>query len=207
MDEEKTISDTYEQIAEKYTQAFYNDLTDARYIDNLLKELPRGSNILDIGSGPGQFSKYIKNKGYEVMGIDISDAMIKIANNRVPQVNFKKMDMRNMEFDADTYDGILAAYSIIHIQSKDLNRVFQEFYRVLKQNGLALIIAQKGDPDKIVAEPLNPDLNIFINLFSEERLKAYAENADFNVENIIIANQQTEEDVFSDEIIYLYIRK
>ena len=62
MDKSKLAVNTYNKIADVYTKEYFDDLSDAPFIDKFLELLPLKAKILDIGSGPGQFSKYIKEK-------------------------------------------------------------------------------------------------------------------------------------------------
>lgn len=69
MDKSKFAVSTYDKIAEVYTKQYFNDLTDIPYIDKFLAQLPPSTKILDIGCGPGTFSKYLKSKGFSVGGL------------------------------------------------------------------------------------------------------------------------------------------
>jgi len=64
MDKNQIAITTYEKIANKYTNQYFDDFTDIRYIDQFLDKLPQGARILDIGSGPGQFSHYMAKKRF-----------------------------------------------------------------------------------------------------------------------------------------------
>jgi len=64
MDKSKLAVDTYEKIAGKYAEQYFDDLVDLPYIDNFLAKLPKGGKVLDVGSGAGQFSKHMMDKGF-----------------------------------------------------------------------------------------------------------------------------------------------
>ena len=100
MDKSKLAVSTYDKIAGIYTKQYFNDLTDTPYIDKFLSKLPKGAKILDIGSGPGQFTKYLIDKGFEVEGVDFSDEMVATARRMVPNGKFEQGDMRQLSFIA-----------------------------------------------------------------------------------------------------------
>lgn len=206
MDKNKISISTYNQIADIYTQQYFDDLSDTPYIDKFLNLLKPGSKILDVGSGPGQFSKYTHDKGFKLLGIDLSDEMLKVAKSKVPECDFQKMDMRQLNFNNESFDGILAAYSLIHIESAEVPDTLKEFYRVLKPGGFLQIIAQSGKPDQTVDEPFKPDSKMFINFFNKQQLNELMESAGFSIQFSQESDSQ-DPDSMSDRVIYLIAKK
>ena len=166
----KYVEDTYSKIAKVYTYALFDDVSTLPLIDILIKHLSPGEEVLDLGCGPGRFSKYLSDSGLSVIGIDILDEMLDIAKAKVPNVTFKKMDMRHIDYPDATFDGILAAFSIICIPTDEIDSVMQEIKRILKPGGHILFIAQEGKPDQILDEPLMKGEKVFINFFTKKRL-------------------------------------
>ena len=86
--------------------------------DKFLKEIPINSYILDFGCGSGRDSKYFINHGYRVKAIDGSIEMCKLAsayiNQEVECMTFQELS------DINTYDGIWACSSILHIEKEEL---------------------------------------------------------------------------------------
>lgn len=197
---------TYGKIADKYSNQYFNDLTDSPYIDKFLEKLPKVAKVLDVGSGPGQFSQYMAQKGFEVTGIDYSKEMLELAKQNVPNIQFLYMDMRNLEFKEASFEGVLAAYSLIHIASGELLATLKGFYKVLKPQGFLEIIAQKGEPDQIIDEPFMPSEKMFFNFFTKERLTNYLEDAGFQITYQLETDSQDPDSV-SDKIIYTIAQK
>ena len=134
MDNNDITVDTYNKIVTQYADLYFDDKTDLPMIDEFLRLLRPKATILDVGSGPGQFTKYMMGKGFNVVGIDASDSMLSISRSKVPDGTFKKMDMRNLKFPPHSFDGLLAAYSLIHIPSNQLPKTLMGFHTALKDN-------------------------------------------------------------------------
>lgn len=196
----KYVEDTYNKIAEEYTEEFFADTSDLPLIRMLTKQLNPGAKVIDIGCGPGQFSEYLHSQGFNVVGIDNSDEMIRIAEKKVPTVSFLKMDMRKLDFPEESFDGILAAYSIIHIPTEQIEQVLAQMYRVLKPGGYALFITQVGEPDQVLDEPLARGEKIFMNFFSEERIATFVTKAGFKLVQQKSINQSSNE-VLSSTVV------
>lgn len=206
MDKNKVAISTYQKIADKYSNLYFDDLTDTPYIDTFLEKLPGKAKVLDVGSGPGQFTKYMMDRGFEVIGIDYTTEMIEIAKQKVPSGSFKQMDMRKLEFEDENFDGLLLAYSLIHIPTEDIPETLKGFYRILKPSGYIEIIAQNGEADKIIDEPFMPSEKMFFNFFIKERLSKLLEDAGFKIDYQIEAESQDPDSV-SDKVIYTIAQK
>jgi ubiquinone/menaquinone biosynthesis C-methylase UbiE len=206
MDKSKLAVNTYEKIAGKYADQYFNDMVDMPYIDKFLTKLPKNAKILDVGSGPGQFAKHMIEKGFEVVGLDYSKEMVAIAKEKVPMVDFHYMDMRQLNFPDSSFDGVFSAYSLIHIPSEEVLTTLKGFHRVLKAGGYIEIAVQKGEADKIIDEPFMPTEKMFFNFFTEERITKYLINAGFEVvsqELMSIDDAET----MSDKVIYTIAKK
>jgi ubiquinone/menaquinone biosynthesis C-methylase UbiE len=206
MDKNNIAIVTYEKIAGIYTKQYFNDLTDIPYIDKFLEKLSSNAKILDVGSGPGQFTKYMLTKGFDVIGADYSEEMLKIAEKMVPETKFYKRDMRDIGFENNYFDGLLVAYSLIHIPSEDIPKTLTSFYRILKSSGYLEIIAQSGEADRIVDEGFMPSEKMFFNFFTIERITTFLQNAGFKIEYQLETASQDPESA-SDKVIYTIARK
>lgn len=204
MNTTKLVKDTYNKIAERYTDKYFSDDTDFPYLDKFLSFLPKNSKILDIGSGPGNFSEYIYSKDFVVEGIDLSDEMIKIARKKVPQVKFQLMDMRDIKYLDNYFNGLICLYSLIHISSNDIPSTLNGFNRILKSDGYIFLITQAGEPDRVVKEALSEGDDMFINFFTRKRLKDFLENAGFEV---ISQKEKQKVSAFSNRVIYTIAEK
>lgn len=206
IDQSRFAVSTYNKIADKYTKQYFNDLTDIPYIDKFLNGLPPQVKILDIGCGPGTFSQHLQKKGFVVEGIDLSEEMIKIAKQKVQGVTFQIMDMRKLDYPENYFDGLLVAYSLIHIPSEEITQTLKGFIRVLKPNGSMMVIAQGGEADRVVDEPLKKGEKIFINFFTKERLSGFFKDAGFTItyqEELPMKDP----DSLSDKVIYMFAKK
>src|SRR4030042_2238358 len=65
-----------------------------------------GSKILDVATGTGKQAFAFAKKGYDVIGIDLSEAMLKVANkkNKYENVKFEVADATNLPFEDNGFD-------------------------------------------------------------------------------------------------------
>ncbi|MHC4779346.1 MAG: class I SAM-dependent methyltransferase [Planctomycetota bacterium] len=128
----------YDVIARAYHEQ--RDGFDTRdLLEGFTSLLPQGGAVLDAGCGAGvPVARTLADSGFGVTGIDLSASMLELARAHVPGATFFKMDMRRLEFDAASFDGICAFYSLIHVPRGDHASVLLNFHRMLKPGGILL---------------------------------------------------------------------
>lgn len=116
-------------------------------IDEFLQHLSMRAHILDIGSGTGKDVDYMRSKGFNAKGIDISDAMLELATKQYGKY-FTNCDIRKLStLNPNSYDGIYSLAAFQHIHRIDLNDVFCSIATLLKPNGIFSFITKVGYGD------------------------------------------------------------
>ena len=207
MDKSKFAVAGYDKLGQKYTDLYYHDTSDLGFFNKFITHLPKRAKVLDIGCGQGTFTQHFVKHGFVVEGIDLSTTMIEIAKKKLPQIKFQLMDMRQLSFPENSFGGIFAAYSLIHIPSVEVVDTLKGFKRVLKTGGILGLITQKGEADKIVDEPMQQGEKMFFNFFTKERLQKFLDNAGFKLEYQEEAVLDDTEGSGSDQVIYTIARK
>ncbi|MBT8229932.1 MAG: class I SAM-dependent methyltransferase [Bacteroidia bacterium] len=104
-----------------------------RFLDMLMSIDFSGQKVLEIGSGPGGNLKAIDEKGqYDLlMGVDISDEMIKVAKKRVPGVEIIKINGTELPFENHSFDYVFTATVLQHnTDDKMMKSLLKEICRV-----------------------------------------------------------------------------
>ncbi|QLJ52795.1 MAG: Arsenite S-adenosylmethyltransferase [Candidatus Fermentimicrarchaeum limneticum] len=123
-----------------------------------LADLREGETVLDLGTGAGIDVFLAANKvgpeGY-VIGVDMTEEMIKKANKTAKKHGYKNVEFRvgeieNLPVEDNSVD-VIISNCVINL-SPDKLRTYQEAYRVLKPGGRVLIsdLVTEGElPEKI----------------------------------------------------------
>jgi len=121
-------------------------------------------------------------KGIKVVGIDISEKCIELAQHYNPDMKFECADIGSMPFDDNSFDGLISYYSIINTPKIYVNRIFAEFRRVLKPGGYLLVTIKAGTAEGYVDDLLGIKTKIYSTLFTQEEIVAYFSQAGFLLE-------------------------
>jgi ubiquinone/menaquinone biosynthesis C-methylase UbiE len=169
MDKSKQASSIYDKIAKPYADEFSNP---SEYLNEFLDLLPESAKILDVGCGVGVDSGFVKSKGFEIIGLDLSKEMLNLARQKFPQIDFREQDIRDLNFPPESFDGIIASCSLIHIPKKDVPSLIESFHKILKKEGVIYIALQGGKSEEIYIDELfKPDEKLFVNIISFEEIK------------------------------------
>jgi ubiquinone/menaquinone biosynthesis C-methylase UbiE len=114
------------------------DMQETSRIVNILKPYASG-RVLDAGCGDGSLSNRMLQLPMvtEVVGIDISDGAIHIAQSKYPRIQYKVGQVTDLPFESNFFDAVVAIELVEHVYDTQL--MFKEFSRVLKNGGTLII--------------------------------------------------------------------
>ncbi len=117
-----------------------------RELIKILDIRPR-MKVLDIGCGRGEMVIYAAKNKAEAVGIDYSESAIYLANfakNKQSEkiknrISFEVMNAKKLSFSDSTFDLVILTDVVEHLYPEELELVFEEIKRVLKNKGLVII--------------------------------------------------------------------
>jgi ubiquinone/menaquinone biosynthesis C-methylase UbiE len=158
--------------AEIYDYLVFNNMKDEYEIGEIVNKTNPSSKskVLDVGSGTGHHAAELNAKGVDVIGLDISDAMIKKAKDNFPNVKFQQGDaLKGDTFVANSFTHILCMYFTIYY-FQDKTTFLKNAYNWLMPGGFLmvhLVDRNKFDP---ILPPGNPLLLVSPQKYAKERI-------------------------------------
>lgn len=104
-----------------YRQAFFTDIVPA----------PRGLT-LDVGCGEGRVARELRERGHDVIGVDLTFTLLREAKRATPGLRAAGADARTLPFGDATFDTVIAHHLLY---MKDMPAVVAECSRVLRKGG------------------------------------------------------------------------
>ncbi len=141
IDPKAIVRDGYNACADVYAPRRAED--DADQIIPLLGVLPEGSAVLDLGCGAGVPIARALSERYRVTGVDISEAMVRLAEVNVPEARFELGDVSGLVLAENAYDAVVAIFMLFHLPRDEHGRLFERVWAWLRPGGYFLVSLTK----------------------------------------------------------------
>ncbi len=177
---------TYNRIARRWTERNIDrapqDERYAAFASAVAGHAPTGRfRILDAGCGPGLDSRWFHERGFRVVGADLSAGMLAEARRRAPGVDFVQGDLRRLGFSAASFDGIWCNASLLHLPRVDVPGVLASFRRFV-DHGFLYLSVKLGEGDEVEEAAYGAGNPRFFTYFSRPEIELYLERAGFEVQ-------------------------
>lgn len=149
-------------------------------------------NAIDLGCGLGQDTKWLLDRGFDVLSCDISDTALEKLKELVPNSRTMQLDVKEkLPFEDNSIGLINANLSIHYFNMETTIKIFNEIYRVLKPNGLFIGRVNSDKNETYVKETTKEiekdfyfDYDRYYRLFNKEQFDILTKNW-----NIVILNE------------------
>lgn len=184
------LQSSYDRVAGYYAEEFRDEMEkkpfDRKMLDWLAEKVGGLGVICDMGCGPGQIAEYLYDHGAKACGVDLSQSMVDRARALNPEISFEQGDMLALSNIADnSYGGIAAFYSIVHIPRPLVVQALQELKRVLRPRGTLLLTFHIGQEVIHRDEWWGEKVSVDFIFFETEEMKSFLTMAGFELKEVI----------------------
>jgi ubiquinone/menaquinone biosynthesis C-methylase UbiE len=205
------IEKAYDLVAIEYAEEFFGEHEkkpkDREILARFYQEIGDRGPIWDFGCGPGQTTKYLKDLGLKISGLDVSEKILEQAQALYPEIHFKKGNILDLDFENNSIAAIVSFYAIVHFTKEQVETAIQEIFRVLQPGGLFLLTYHIGEEtihlDEFLGKNIDLDFMFFTSDFIFNCLK------EFGFEQIeMIEREPYPEDVeYPSRRAYVFVKK
>jgi SAM-dependent methyltransferase len=138
----------YEGCADDYaaTTAPKPQADDQPALVELLKLVPPGSHLLEIGSGPGWDADWLEGRGLAVRRTDGAESFVQLQAGRG-----RRADLLDVIRDplGGPYDGVVALYVLQHVEREILPSVLARIAEAIREGGVFLLALREGQGESV----------------------------------------------------------
>jgi SAM-dependent methyltransferase len=191
---------SYDDIAAEYAHQLYRELDskpmDRATLDRFADRLRGRGTVCDMGCGPGHVGRYLVGRGLDVIGVDLSPGMVAQAAALNPDIAFHQGNILAMDWPDDSWAGIAAFYSIIHIPRDAIFAALNEMRRVLRPGGSLLLAFHTGDADLRETEVWGISIDLEYTMYGAVEMTDNLRAAGFEIVEV------TEREPYAPEVEY-----
>ena len=190
-----------------YSGELQNKPLDQELLNRFASEVKGRGEVCDMGCGPGQVTRYLRDAGVTVFGSDLSPGMLEQARRLNPDIRFREGNMLALELEDQSLVGITAFYAIVNLPEESLPLIFREMQGVLQPGGLLLLACHVGEKVVHVQEMWEQPVAMEFFFFQPSALRRYIEAAGLEIEEVIERGPYAPEVEHQSQRAYIFARK
>lgn len=197
----------FDNIGEKYDEAFPHKEGQLAASKWLIEELGSGARVLDAGCGTGlPTARQLIDAGLRVTGVDISEVMLGLARQNVPEADLRKLDLAEIDSSLGTFDAVAAFFSLLLLPRAEITDVLRRLREVLVPGGLFALAMVEADLDDVPIDFLGGPIRV--SGYTRDELAAVVTAAGFEVLQVKdLSYAPTSTQAPPEVQIFLYCRK
>lgn len=130
----------FDNIGQAYEVAYQGMPEQRAALGWLTERLDGRARVLDLGCGTGEPSvRTIAKAGHEVVGVDVSAAMLRLAAARVPDAELHHLDIRDFRAEPASFDAVISFFCLLMIPPADVAEMFTRVATWLRPGGHFLL--------------------------------------------------------------------
>lgn len=178
-----SVREEFTEQADSYADSSL--LTDSNKVKKLVEStnISSDAQVLEVATGPGHVARGFATICETVVGIDLTEAPLRIAEQKreesdLKNIHFIRSDAELLPFDKNTFDAVVSRLALHHLQTPKI--ALQEMKRVCHPEGVVAIddiivsehtergqyqnqFEQIRDPSHVRALPLSELIELFTN--------------------------------------------
>lgn len=194
---------TSPDVAQRYDRntastADYLHFLTGELVKELTRRLPAAAAVVDLGCGTGVLTLALAELGYEVTGLDVSQAMLDRIRAKAGErpIRLQQGDIFKLPFDAESFDGAVTRWVIPHF--RDWPSIIKEAARVLRPGGILVFdhcsrahydMAERHGAVDYARFGWDPrtrdDSNLFYGAASIDEIRLAADMAGLTVQDVV----------------------
>jgi SAM-dependent methyltransferase len=158
--------------------------------------------VADVGCGPGRVAAFMAQHGLDVVGVDVSQAMLAAARAAHPHIEFLEGQIDALPIETGTLVGAVCWYSVIYTPPDLLAEAFGELTRVLAPGGYLLLAFQAGSGESVNATQVHgTQLSLLSYRHSVEQVASCLEETGFKIYTTVLRAPELEHEATSQGFI------
>ena len=151
-----------------------------KYTKLLMDNVAEGSELLELGCGPGDPTTKMLAQHYAVTANDISESCLALAKKNAPSAKFILSDMTALDFQNEHFDAVVAYYAFHHIPRDRYEPLIRKINKWLRPGGIFMAALYPYDVEDLVTEDWHGS-TMYWSSFNEEKTLQLVNKSGFEI--------------------------
>jgi 2-polyprenyl-3-methyl-5-hydroxy-6-metoxy-1,4-benzoquinol methylase len=165
----------FDEFASEYADRFKNIDSYRQHFDAFCDQIDNSKpKILELACGPGNVTGYLKQRFpyAKITAVDLAPRMIEIARQNISDVDFRIMDVRDLNSLDLEFDSIMCSFCLPFLSRIDANKLISDCSKKIIKNGLLYLSTMEGDESKAGFEStsFSGDAKVYFNYHMQQDL-------------------------------------
>ncbi|MFA9436517.1 MAG: class I SAM-dependent methyltransferase [Candidatus Bathyarchaeota archaeon] len=153
----------WDNIAERYDDRSGALKEFSEVFNTFMEKLPENGRVLDLGCGTGlPYARHLVENGFNVLGVDLSEEMVKVASKNVPEATFVQLSMSEIPY-RDEFHGVISSFSMLLLSPDLFKETASRVLSALVDGGYFYL--SLNEP---VGESDDPESEVFVNILGQD---------------------------------------
>ncbi len=202
----------FDQFAAEYAQRFMdlNAYSDSivRFCNFIGNDRPA---LLELGCGPGNVTSLLKARFPEsrIIAIDLAPKMIEIARNRLPDVDFRVMDVRKISTIPQIFDAVMCSFCLPFLSKTDAAKLIADCSDCLISGGILYVSTMEGSEERAGFETtsFSGNAEIYFNYHQQQDLEQAFVQSGFEIGQIKLQDYMEPDGSSTTDMIFIGIKR
>ncbi|GHD14303.1 class I SAM-dependent DNA methyltransferase [Nocardiopsis kunsanensis] len=202
----RSQAEAFDIIGERYDEAFPHKEGQEQHTRRLIELLPAGSHVLDLGSGTGlPTARQLVRAGARVRGHEISPHMIELARTHVPEAEFVRADIMDLDPDERRYDAVVAFFSLLCLPRAQIPTALGLIRAALVPGGVLCLSMVEAEADDVPIPFVGA--RVRVTGYGRAELRTVVEEAGLVVEDERVVSYEPGEGAPPETQVFLTCRR
>lgn len=103
-------------------------------------------SVLDYGCGAGRSTRFLKRLGLNVVGVDVSQDMLKQARSKDRSGEYRNIPSGLLPFEDSSFDMVFSSFVFLEVSRiEEIERILKEMKRVLRKDGVVIFVTASSE--------------------------------------------------------------
>lgn len=138
----------FNQVAHRYVEKYMDVGAYADGLEAFCEQIKTpNARILDIACGPGNITRFLLSKrpDFQILGIDLADEMLGLAERNNPSASFQNMNATAIKSLRPGYDGIICGFGLPYLSKEEAIQLIFDAASLLTLRGTLYLSTMEGN--------------------------------------------------------------